>query len=715
MNIEQLNAYIENKEPLDQKAISQIMLLIEKNPYFQIAHMLLLKAMYNTQPEKYNGQLKISASFISDKKKLYQFIHETQPSIIGAEEKKTTEKIEKIIEPKKIEPVQETKNQEKTQIIKEIPIKTVEKIDTEAIQSSNKIETEKTIKADTIDVLVEKTKTTEELIKKPETKKKVDLPDEEIEKLANQNSEIKHKKIVSDFFHNPSLESPENKILDTDQEQEIEENKTEQSAKKEFPNKEEIKNILEEKKKNIISRNEPIITKKEIIIEQVNNKIEKEILPKNKPEIDEKLIDIKKEEIKIEEVKKEELVQFEKKVIPVIKKKDVEGDEKVVVEKITERKIDENKSQENANDTMSNIFSKIRQIKKEMNIESSTANVPIDLNKSSQNTFIDISSKTDDKKGRGKIIKESFIGFNENEIKKEDLISSEPINIEKPQEKEQKTEIIKEEIKSTGITAKDLFKQHLQNKDKEPDTLINVDSEVSKSPISKVVEKLNQTETDISIEKEEAEKITVQKAEVEKLVEKTEDLNEVKTFKQNEQVLSTSNLQEKSTAADELLKRIADKKRKMQEEREKEEQEKLLAKEKISQTPELEPEKKSEPIEIKNEKTIQIEEENIETDINQEIQELPKEKKSQYLIDSFIEKVDSLERLGSKETKIVGDISEKSTEENEDFMTETMADLYVQQKNYQKAIEIYNKLILKFPEKKTYFAIQIKKTESLIK
>jgi tetratricopeptide (TPR) repeat protein len=85
------------------------------------------------------------------------------------------------------------------------------------------------------------------------------------------------------------------------------------------------------------------------------------------------------------------------------------------------------------------------------------------------------------------------------------------------------------------------------------------------------------------------------------------------------------------------------------------------------------------------------------------------------LIDSFIEKVDSLDRLGNKESTLVGDISEKSTEEKDEFMTETLADLYVQQKNYQKAIEIYNKLILKFPEKKTYFAIQIKKTQSLIK
>ena len=85
------------------------------------------------------------------------------------------------------------------------------------------------------------------------------------------------------------------------------------------------------------------------------------------------------------------------------------------------------------------------------------------------------------------------------------------------------------------------------------------------------------------------------------------------------------------------------------------------------------------------------------------------------MIDSFIEKADSLERIGTKETKLSGDVSIESTVESEGILTETYADLLIDQKKYEKAIEVYNKLILKFPEKKTYFAIQIKKVESLIK
>ena len=48
-----------------------------------------------------------------------------------------------------------------------------------------------------------------------------------------------------------------------------------------------------------------------------------------------------------------------------------------------------------------------------------------------------------------------------------------------------------------------------------------------------------------------------------------------------------------------------------------------------------------------------------------------------------------------------------------EYMTETLAKLYQSQKNYEKAIQAYKILILKFPEKNSYFANQIKKINSL--
>jgi len=50
---------------------------------------------------------------------------------------------------------------------------------------------------------------------------------------------------------------------------------------------------------------------------------------------------------------------------------------------------------------------------------------------------------------------------------------------------------------------------------------------------------------------------------------------------------------------------------------------------------------------------------------------------------------------------------------SDSLMTETLARIYLEQKNYDKAIQSYKILSLKYPEKSSFFANQIKLVEEL--
>jgi len=56
-------------------------------------------------------------------------------------------------------------------------------------------------------------------------------------------------------------------------------------------------------------------------------------------------------------------------------------------------------------------------------------------------------------------------------------------------------------------------------------------------------------------------------------------------------------------------------------------------------------------------------------------------------------------------------MARQSAEYNFDLVTETLANIYVDQAMFLKAIEVFKKLILKYPEKKSYFATRIREVE----
>lgn len=82
------------------------------------------------------------------------------------------------------------------------------------------------------------------------------------------------------------------------------------------------------------------------------------------------------------------------------------------------------------------------------------------------------------------------------------------------------------------------------------------------------------------------------------------------------------------------------------------------------------------------------------------------------LIEKFIQDNPKIEPKRDPERK--KDLAEPFIQTPDTLMTETLARVYVQQKNYKKALQAYNILILKYPEKSGFFADQIRAIKKLI-
>ena len=97
------------------------------------------------------------------------------------------------------------------------------------------------------------------------------------------------------------------------------------------------------------------------------------------------------------------------------------------------------------------------------------------------------------------------------------------------------------------------------------------------------------------------------------------------------------------------------------------------------------------------------------TEIKQE--EKPKTLRNVDLIDKFITSKPKIAPV--KKTVSLKNLAQENSFSSNELMTETLAKVYLEQKNYKKAIQAYRILSLKYPEKNSFFADRIAELEKI--
>jgi tetratricopeptide (TPR) repeat protein len=84
------------------------------------------------------------------------------------------------------------------------------------------------------------------------------------------------------------------------------------------------------------------------------------------------------------------------------------------------------------------------------------------------------------------------------------------------------------------------------------------------------------------------------------------------------------------------------------------------------------------------------------------------------LIEKFLEAQPKMPPIRENDEIAVAKNSDQPFNDSEELVTETLAAIYAKQGYFRRAIQIFEKLSLKYPEKSTYFAGQIEKIKNLM-
>lgn len=242
------------------------------------------------------------------------------------------------------------------------------------------------------------------------------------------------------------------------------------------------------------------------------------------------------------------------------------------------------------------------------------------------------------------------------ELKQEVIEESESIVIENEEEKEEVVEnSIPQEVES-NLTVEIEEEEEEQTQDVQEIEVVSN-------------EKVSEIETDIENAIQQTSEIEIQELEKENEIEENiviKSIEQEQTFIEEEKEIIINNIETDSTHSfSDWLKRF--------------------------------------PSQQKDQKTLDEEQEIADREIKYK------------LIDDFLEKNPKIIPMKKVDISPANTASNftHNTEEYSDLMTETLAQIYIEQKKYDKAIKAYKILILKYPEKNGLFANRIKEIENL--
>ena len=113
---------------------------------------------------------------------------------------------------------------------------------------------------------------------------------------------------------------------------------------------------------------------------------------------------------------------------------------------------------------------------------------------------------------------------------------------------------------------------------------------------------------------------------------------------------------------------------------------------------------------------VQTEELEEANDQQEEVEETSDKGSTEELIDEFIRTEPSITPMkGKAEFFSPSKMAKRSLDEDETLISETLAKVYVQQGQLEKALKAYKQLSLKYPEKSSYFAALVSELEAQIK